>query len=71
MSTDDPIPPATPPPPKLREVEQEATEDIISEQPSPEEIVQGAEPAEDILAAQPSVDELLGRTPKPEGDDER
>jgi hypothetical protein len=78
MSTDDPadplpddaIGPATPPPPKLPEVEQEPTEDIISGQPTPEEIVERATPAEDILAAEPSVDELLGRDRDAPGDDD-
>jgi hypothetical protein len=61
MTTDEPIPPATPPPPALPDVEQESPEEIIAGAPSIEEIVEGAESAQDVLAAQPSVDELLGR----------
>jgi hypothetical protein len=57
MPADDPVPP----PPKLPEVEPEATDDILAAAPSPEEIVASAEPAEDVIAAQPGVDELLGR----------
>jgi hypothetical protein len=53
--------PPVPPPPKLPEVKEESTEDILAGAPSAEEIIQAAEPAEDVLAAQPSVDELLGR----------
>ncbi|WCB96171.1 hypothetical protein DSM104299_04927 [Baekduia alba] len=61
MSDDKHIPDAVPPPPALPEVEQESTEDILANAPSPEEIIEAAEPAEDVLASQPSVDELLGR----------
>jgi hypothetical protein len=50
-----------PPPPKLPEVKEESTEEILAGAPSADEIIQAAEPAEDVLAAQPSVDELLGR----------
>jgi len=57
MPSDDPVPPA----PKLPEIEPAATDDILARAPSPEEIVQSAEPAEDVIAAQPGVDELLGR----------
>lgn len=60
MSTEDgPIPPATPPPPALPDVEQESPEDIIAGAPSPEQIIESAESAQDVLAAQPSVEELL------------
>jgi hypothetical protein len=54
---DDPVPP----PPKLPDVEPESTDDILANAPSPEDIVQAAEPAEDVIASQPGVDELLGR----------
>jgi hypothetical protein len=54
--TDEPVPP----PPTLPDVEQESTDDILAGAPSPEEIVEAAEPAEDVIAGQPSVDELLG-----------
>jgi hypothetical protein len=54
--TDEPVPP----PPPLPDVEQESTDDILAGAPSPEEIVEAAEPAEDVIAAQPSVEELLG-----------
>lgn len=57
MPEDDPVPPA----PKLPEIETESTDDILAHAPSPEEIVQAAEPAEDVIASQPGVDELLGR----------
>lgn len=57
MPEDDPVPP----PPKLPKIETESTDDILAGAPSPEEIVQSAEPAEDVIAAQPGVDELLGR----------
>jgi hypothetical protein len=55
----DPIPPATPPPPALPDVEQESPEEIIAGAPSTEEIIESAESAQDVLAAQPSVEELL------------
>jgi hypothetical protein len=57
MSSED----AVPPPPKLPEIHTESTDDILAGAPSPEEIVESAEPAEDVIAAQPGVDELLGR----------
>lgn len=57
MPEDDPVPP----PPKLPEIDTESTDDILARAPSPEEIVQAAEPAEDVIASQPGVDELLGR----------
>lgn len=57
MPSDD----AVPPPPKLPEIEPAATDDILARAPSPEEIVEAAEPAEAVIAAQPGVDELLGR----------
>jgi hypothetical protein len=62
MTTDEPIPPATPPPPELPDIEQESTEDIIAGAPSTEDIIKSAESAQDVLAAQPSVEELLGHT---------
>ncbi|HET6510131.1 MAG TPA: hypothetical protein VFG42_25290 [Baekduia sp.] len=67
---DDPVPP----PPKLPDVETESTDDILARAPSPEEIVEAAEPAEDVIASQPGVDELLGRDRDdsrraPKGDD--
>jgi hypothetical protein len=69
MTDDEKPPPAATPPvpdspleaPALPEVEQESMDDIIAGAPTPEEIIEAAEPAADVLAAQPSVDELLGR----------
>lgn len=49
-----------PPPPKIPEVKPESTDDILAGAPSPEEIVEAAEPVEDVIAGQPGVDELLG-----------
>jgi hypothetical protein len=65
MSAQDDLP--TPPPPKLPEIEQESTDDILAAAPSIDEIITAAEPVDDVLAAQPSVDELLGRD-RPGGD---
>jgi hypothetical protein len=59
MSADDDVP--TPTPPKLPEVEQESTDEILAAAPSIDEIIKAAEPVEDVLAAEPSVEELLGR----------
>ena len=59
MSDQDDVP--TPPAPKLPEVEQESTDEILAAAPSIDEIIKAAEPVEDVLAAEPSVDELLGR----------
>ena len=41
--------------------EPKVEEDVLSDVPSKEEIIESAQSAQDVLAEQPSVDELLGR----------
>jgi hypothetical protein len=52
---------ATPPPPKLPDIESPPAENLLDGVPSKEEVVAKAASAEEIVAGQPSVDELLGR----------
>ncbi len=48
-------------PPQLPEPDVMDAEEVIAEAPSPEQVIQDAEPVERILEGQPSVDDVLGR----------